>query len=215
MPRYDPTKHHRRSIRLKGYDYSGAGAYFITATVRDRACILSEIHDSVVVLSALGEIVNRLWNDLPNRFLSVGLDAFVVMPNHIHGILILTDVVGATLAVARDGAADARNGAIIAQDRARASLAPTRPILGNVVGAFKSLCTIAWLDYIKQNDLNIVGKFWQRNMEPALSVAKGTHRPQRKGIEPHPRVHHVKSSALGIRSRESQRSTGKKRLACG
>lgn len=156
MSPYDPTKHHRRSIRLKGYDYSRVGAYFITTVVKNRECILSEIRNGDVVLSVLGEIVNRVWNDIPKRFPSVTLDAFAIMPNHIHGILILTDNVGATLAVAQNGAA-------VAQDRARASLAPTRPTLGNVVGVFKSLCTTTWLDYIKRNNLNIVGKFCQRN----------------------------------------------------
>lgn len=156
MPRYDPTKHHRRSIRLKGYDYSRAGVYFITTVVKNRECILSETHDGEVILSALGEIVNRCWNNIPMRFPSVKLDAFMIMPNHIHGILILTDNVGATLAVAQDRTA-------VNQDRARASLAPTRPTLGNVIGAFKSLCTIAWLDHIKRNNLKLVGKFWQRN----------------------------------------------------
>ncbi len=80
----------------------------------------------------------------------------MVMPNHIHGILVLADDVGATLVVAQ-------NGARVVQGRAGASPAPTRPTLGNVVGAFKSLCTIMWLNYIKQNNLNVVGKFWQRN----------------------------------------------------
>ncbi len=168
---YDSTKHHptgtlrsRRSIRLKAYDYSTPGAYFITAVVKQRTCILSEIHDGALTLTPLGEIVNQCWNALPQRFPSAELDAFVIMPNHFHGVIRLTDesardgVVWATLAVVPHARVvrDAR-------ERAGASPAPTKPTLGDIVGAFKSQCFTVWYDYIKQNDLNIVAKFWQRN----------------------------------------------------
>ncbi len=163
MPsRYDPDKHHRRSIRLKGYDYSTPGAYFITALVKNRECILSQIRDGNVTLSVLGEIVNQCWNDIPNHFPSVHLDAFVIMPNHLHGIIVLAGedarngVVRATLAVAPN----ARD-ACSARDRAGASPAPTT--LGDIVGAFKSLCFTLWYDHIKQNNLDLIAKFWHRN----------------------------------------------------
>jgi len=96
--RYDPQKHHRRSIRLKGYDYSQAGAYFITICTKDRACLFGEVVDGEMRLNALGQIVQDVWHDLPNH-VNVVLDAFVVMPNHVHGIVIIPDdtvvVVGA------------------------------------------------------------------------------------------------------------------------
>jgi REP element-mobilizing transposase RayT len=93
---YDPSCHHRRSIRLKGYDYSQAGAYFITLCVQDRECLFGSVVDDEMQLNEHGQIVWDVWYDLPNHVSNVVLDAFVVMPNHVHGILIINDgVVGA------------------------------------------------------------------------------------------------------------------------
>lgn len=89
--RYDPEKHHRRSIRLKGYDYSQPGAYFVTIVTQDRACLFGEVVDGEMRLNELGEIVAWTWRDLPNHVPNVALDAFVVMPNHVHGIIVSID----------------------------------------------------------------------------------------------------------------------------
>jgi len=96
--KYDPAKHHRRSIRLKGYDYTQAGAYLVTICTQGRICLFGEIVDGEMRLNDAGEIVAWTWHDLPNYISNVQLDAFVVMPNHVHGIIIITDpvvVVGA------------------------------------------------------------------------------------------------------------------------
>jgi hypothetical protein len=82
---FDPEEHHRRSIRIKGYDYSQPGAYFVTICTRDRECLLG----SVLRLNEFGEIAQRCWEEIPGHFPSVELDAFVVMPNHIHAILVV------------------------------------------------------------------------------------------------------------------------------
>ena len=89
--RFDPERHHRRSIRMAGYDYSQAGAYFVTICVASNACLLGEIVDGEVILSEAGEIVLATWASLPARFPGLELDAFVVMPNHVHGIIVLMD----------------------------------------------------------------------------------------------------------------------------
>jgi putative transposase len=91
---YDPEKHHRRSIRLKGYDYTQPGAYFITICTRGRECLFGEIIDGEMHLNEAGQIVVQTWQDLPNHISNVQLDAFVVMPNHVHGIIIITDHAG-------------------------------------------------------------------------------------------------------------------------
>jgi putative transposase len=91
--RYDPQKHDRRSIRLKGYDYTQAGAYFVTVCTKDRICLFGEIVDGEMRLSDSGEIVAWTWQDLPNHVSNLQLDAFVVMPNHVHGIIIITNPV--------------------------------------------------------------------------------------------------------------------------
>ncbi|HHT9135222.1 MAG TPA: transposase [Candidatus Avalokitesvara rifleensis] len=85
----------RRSIRLKGYDYSQAGAYFITICVKDRKCLLGEVIDGEIILSAIGKIIEKCWVEIPKHFPHVQLDRYVIMPNHIHGIIeILGNYVG-------------------------------------------------------------------------------------------------------------------------
>jgi putative transposase len=81
----------RRSLRLQGYDYSQAGAYFITACTQNRATLLGEIIDGDARLSEMGTIVQQTWDDLPVHYRGIDLDAFIVMPNHVHGIIILAD----------------------------------------------------------------------------------------------------------------------------
>ena len=92
---YKPEIHHRRSIRLQGYDYSQAGAYFLTLCTWNRECLLGEIVEGEMRLNPLGRIVEGQWNAIPKRFPTVELDEFTIMPNHLHGIL---TIVGAPLA---------------------------------------------------------------------------------------------------------------------
>ena len=87
---YDPERHHRRSIRLKGYDYAQAGAYFVMICAFERACAFGEVQDGEVRLSKTGEVVAACSGAIPTHFPDVDLDGFVVMPNHVHGILVLT-----------------------------------------------------------------------------------------------------------------------------
>lgn len=88
---YDPAKHHRRSIRLKGYDYAQPGTYFITIVTQDRACLFGEVVDGKMCLNEVGHIVRDEWMKTAILRPRVLLDAFVVMPNHIHGIIVLPD----------------------------------------------------------------------------------------------------------------------------
>ena len=81
----------RRSLRLPGYDYSQAGAYFITACIHNRAMLFGEVIDDDVRLNEMGTIVQQTWDDLPTHYRGIDLDAFIVMPNHVHGIIILAD----------------------------------------------------------------------------------------------------------------------------
>jgi len=83
---------HRRSIRLAGYDYSEAGAYFVTICTFQRRCIFGEIEKGEVKLSEFGRIAFEQWMKVPERFGNVELGEFVIMPNHLHGIIILHDM---------------------------------------------------------------------------------------------------------------------------
>jgi REP element-mobilizing transposase RayT len=91
--------HHRRSIRLKGYDYTQPGAYFVTICTYDREALFGQVVDGHMVLNACGEMVMACWREIPDHFPHVALDAFVVMPNHVHGILWIVADVGARHAV--------------------------------------------------------------------------------------------------------------------
>jgi len=79
----------RKGIRLPDHDYASPGAYFVTVCTHARACLFGEVHDSNVHLSLSGEIVRATWNELPRHFPDVEVDALVVMPNHLHAILVL------------------------------------------------------------------------------------------------------------------------------
>jgi REP element-mobilizing transposase RayT len=92
---YDPDIHHRRSIRLKGYDYSRAGAYFITICTHGRECLLGDVVDGEMRSNEYGDIVCDEWLKLPKRYPDIKLDAFGVMPNHTHAIITIHAVVGA------------------------------------------------------------------------------------------------------------------------
>src|SRR5512143_3870547 len=124
MP-YNPAIRQRRSIRLKGYDYSQAGAYFVTVVVQARENLFGEIMNGEMQLNAAGEIVLQTWNNLPARFPSIESDAFVIMPNHMHGIIVIGhDTVGATLASPKDqGAVGATLASPNDQDTVGATLA--------------------------------------------------------------------------------------------
>ncbi len=89
--RFDPEKHHRRSIRLPGYDYSQSGSYFITICTHNRECLFGEIVNNEMVLNEYGNIVKNCWIETKIIRPGIQLDEFVVMPNHFHGIIVITD----------------------------------------------------------------------------------------------------------------------------
>lgn len=97
---YDPARHHRHSIRLPSYDYARPGAYFVTVVTHDRQRLFGAIVDGAMRLNECGEAVRRGWLDLPQHYPGVCLDECVIMPNHVHGVIVLQD----------DPAADRRSG---------------------------------------------------------------------------------------------------------
>jgi REP element-mobilizing transposase RayT len=99
MP-YNSNIHHRRSIRLKVYDYTQQGAYFVTICTHQRNCLFGEIVDGEIKLNTNGEIARDSWLSIPRHFKNVELDEFVIMPNHLHGIIIIesSEVAGEALA---------------------------------------------------------------------------------------------------------------------
>jgi hypothetical protein len=96
------TLHHRRSIRLKGYDYSQAGLYFVTICCQKHECFFGEIIDSEMQLNASGHMISRWCEELSHKFPDIVMDTYIIMPNHFHGIIVNTGTVGADLRVCPD-----------------------------------------------------------------------------------------------------------------
>jgi REP element-mobilizing transposase RayT len=90
--KYNPEIHKRRSIRLKGYDYSQAGLYFITICVQNRRHLFGNIENGNIILNDAGKMIDTEWKNLKNCFPNIKLHEYVIMPNHFHGIL---EIVGA------------------------------------------------------------------------------------------------------------------------
>ncbi|MBZ0304818.1 MAG: transposase [Anaerolineae bacterium] len=92
---YDPDKHHRRSIRLQGYDYQKAGAYFVTICLHhggiEYPFLFGTITNGQVELNEYGLEVQKNWLFLPTYYQELELDEYIIMPNHFHGILVLGD----------------------------------------------------------------------------------------------------------------------------
>src|SRR5712691_11815984 len=140
--KFDPQKHHRRSIRLKEYDYSQAGAYYVTIDMQNLECLFGEIVNYEMVLNEAGKMVNEQWNALLERFPNIELDVYQVMPNHFHGIIVVTEN------------ADTQN--VVVQNK--------KPTLGDIIGAFKSITTNEYIDGVdNQNWLQFYKRLWQRN----------------------------------------------------
>lgn len=161
---FNPRIHHRRSIRLKGYDYSREGAYFITICCEDMKSRFGYIQNQEMVLNELGIIAYNEWVALAGRFPNLELDVFQIMPNHMHGIVVIVPVektvpVGATLAVAQT------NTDALDNSGTGASPVPTSgrtATVGDIVGAYKSLVSNECLKIFKTKN-KTMGKLWQRN----------------------------------------------------
>ncbi|HRJ55454.1 MAG TPA: hypothetical protein PLV64_04145 [Anaerolineales bacterium] len=89
MTKFDPQRHHRRSIRLKGYDYSQEGAYYVTIVTWQREFLFGEIVNKEMRSNQRGQIADACWREIPNHFPHVELGAYVIMPNHMHGIIVI------------------------------------------------------------------------------------------------------------------------------
>jgi len=149
--KYNPDKHHRRTIRLQGYDYTSAGAYFITVCTHQRQCLLGEIVEGEMQLNKFGNVVANTCVWLETQYSYVHCDAWIVMPNHLHGILVLTDnpVRGVS-----------RSRSVSFGDNPPTTVNGTNcKSLGRLVGAFKTVST-KQINLIRDTPGTVV---WQRN----------------------------------------------------
>ncbi len=177
----DSTIHRRRSLRLKGYDYSMAGAYFVTICTQDRACLFGDVVDGAMRLNEAGQMAAALWDGLAARFSSVEIDQFVVMPNHLHGVLVLDAGAGGATkegATTRVAPTDDPVGAPLVG-------APVR--LGDVVGAFKSLATTGYIGGVKDKGWPpFRSRLWQRNYYEHVIRDEGALSRIRRYIDDNP-----------------------------
>jgi len=163
IPKYNPKIHHRKSIRLAGYDYSNQGMYFITICCHKKEHRFGKIENGEMILNELGEIADNEWIDLLKRFPDIELDSHQIMPNHMHGIIVIKHVdntgandVGAGFTPALESGND------FDQNSIKDTNQPIPIILGNIIGAYKSLVFNKCLDIHKSKNTGM-GKFWQRN----------------------------------------------------
>ncbi len=149
---YDPNVHHRRSIRLKDYEYTTPGWYFVTIVVQDRACLFGEVIDSVMQPNDAGQMVARVWSEIPVMYPGIDIDSLVVMPNHLHGIIVLLE--------------EQRTASVGADPLCLpSSVPPTKALsLGDVVRRFKSLTTREYGVGVRQSGWPPFSqRLWQRN----------------------------------------------------
>ena len=160
MNRYNPDKHHRRSIRLKGYDYSQEGLYFITICCQDRVHLFGKIEDCKMMLNEAGKIASECWSAIPEHFPNVVVHEYVIMPNHVHGIL---EIVPPTIRAKNlSPKQQPENSASIGAKNISSIPSPQQPkgtskTIGSIVRGFK----IGVTKWMRQNtDVHVV---WQRN----------------------------------------------------
>jgi len=161
MVKFDPQRHHRRSIRLPEYDYAQAGAYYVTIVAWHRECLFGEMVDKEMMLSRFGLVAKQQWEKLPNRFPNIELGAYMIMPNHIHGIISIAKRRGTVPVPKKYGVNEISNDNDISSEIQGGETPPLRtPTLGQIVAYFKYQST---KEMNLLDDTGTVTKFWQRN----------------------------------------------------
>jgi REP element-mobilizing transposase RayT len=194
---YNPEKHHRHSIRLKEYDYSQPGFYFVTICVQDRRCLFGSIVSKKMILNQYGKIINEEWQNMPIKYPHIKLHEYIIMPNHFHAIVEIMDAEGAgsarpvninenicilecasneILEYANNDISECTNkGRSTWQTEGQADPAPTPPTpaitIGNIIGYFKYQTT-------KKIDLPV--KLWQRNYYESVIRNKTSYQNRAK-----------------------------------
>jgi REP element-mobilizing transposase RayT len=177
---YDPDKHRRRSIRREGYDYSLPGAYFVTLISYGRMCLFGEIKDGELRQSDIGKLVYDCWLGITDHFDNTKLDEYVIMPNHLHGIIIILDPYGkgeASLDKPTIGSA------MISGDASPLQPKGTQPgSIGAIIQNFKSVTTR------KVNRLHFEPgyKIWQKNYYERIIRNEGELNATRRYILDNP-----------------------------
>lgn len=151
--------HRRRSMRLQDFDYTAAGAYFVTICTHQRAEFFGLIEAGAVKFSNAGKVVESVWKEIPTHHANVELDEFVVMPNHIHGILVINESPVGAIVIAPNSTSAAVGVQFIAPKSESSPIDSNRAgTIGKIVRAFKARCTHAI--HQEQSEETPI---WQRN----------------------------------------------------
>ncbi len=144
---YNPEFHHRQSVQLKDYDYSQQGIYFVTICTQNRQSLFGEIEDGQMLLNSAGLMIQVQWSELYQRFPRIEIGTYIIMPNHLHGLIIISDEIR-------------RGEPCVRPETDNISLPP----LGKFIQAFKSLTTNGYILGVKQQGWKeFPDKLWQRN----------------------------------------------------
>ncbi len=145
--KYDPDIHNRHSIRLEGYDYAQSGSYFVTICTQNHKCLFGTINNEQMILNIGGYMIKSWWYEIQNKFSNIELREFVIMPNHLHGIITINETVGADLCVCPN-----KSGEHVGSP------------LHRMIQWFKTMTTNQYIRLVKQNILPPFDKrLWQRN----------------------------------------------------
>jgi REP element-mobilizing transposase RayT len=165
------SQRRRKQIRLREYDYSMPGAYFITICTKNRECLFGHIADGKMILNDAGRMVQTVWDEIPQYYPGIETDEFIIMPTHIHGIIV---IVGAGPRACPDDAGHPphtghpRGGAPTFKGQSSNNQQPQgvghTMSLPDLVHRLKTLTTKRFADGVKQHGWQpFPGKLWQRN----------------------------------------------------
>ncbi len=166
--KFDPDLHHRRSIRLRGYDYAQSGAYFVTICTQGRESLFGDIRDNESALNAAGWMIQRWWAGIATKFAFARVGESVVMPNHFHGVVMISasdapdgDPVGAVLSGRPLSAVDGTKTATAYQPSQGAHAGAPLPV---IVAWFKTMTTNEYIRGVRDRGWpRLNGRLWQRN----------------------------------------------------
>ncbi len=148
--------HHRHSLRLKGYDYSQSGAYFVTICTQGRECLFGDVVDGEMRLNEAGCMIQKWWNESAEKFKNAEVDEYAIMPNHFHGIIL---IVGAALC----GRPEINVQPSTTENTKAGQPHRVAPTLGNIIDWFKTMTTNEYIRNVRQKNWTpFNGKLWQR-----------------------------------------------------
>lgn len=186
-PNSDPITQRRRSLRLHGFDYAQRGAYFVTVVARDHACLFGDVVDGAMRLNEAGRVAESCWAAIPDHFPHVALDAFVVMPNHVHGVVWIVGDVSADVG-ARDRAKD-----FSPLRRGASNFRSPSKTVGSVVRGFK----IGVTKWMRAN--TGIRDVWQRNyFEHVIRNEAALHRIRQYIIDNPARWHEDRENPANV-----------------